>query len=59
MEIELLSFELVPPSYPKYRFQLCAGGGAWKWKFNDSHTNLACKYFSYIVRSIILKSNFG
>ena len=25
---ELLSFEYVPPSYPKYGFQLCADGGA-------------------------------
>jgi len=38
---ELLSVEYVPPSYPKYRFQLSANRGAYKWKSNDSHLNLA------------------
>ena len=55
----LLSFESIPPSCPKFGFQLCADGGAYKWKFNNSLTNLAWKYFSCITRSIILKSNFG
>ena len=41
--IVLLSFESVPPSYPKYGFQLCADEGASKWKSNDLHTNLAWK----------------
>ena len=35
----LLSFEYVLLSYLKNGFQLCADGGARKWKSNDSLTN--------------------
>ena len=45
----LLSFEYVRLSYPRNGFQLCAEGGAQKWKSNDSLTNVARKYFSYIT----------
>ena len=54
----LLSFEYVRLSYPKNGFQLCADGGAQKWKSNDSLTNYAWKYFSYIAWSIISKKKF-
>ena len=56
---DLSSTKYVQPRYSKYGFHLCADGGALKFKTKDLPTNLARKYFSNIVRSIISKSNFG
>ena len=55
---ELLLFEYGPPSYPIYGFQLCSVWEAKKWKSNVLFKKLDLKYFSYITRSIIWKSNF-
>ena len=48
-----------PQSYPKFGFQLYADRRAQKWKSNFFFVDLVLKYYTYTLRRILTKSNFG